>query len=640
MSAIWGIIDFEQKSIRQSEQKRIRSIFDKCVIDRYEELAKDNVYMGCGIQYFTKEAKYEVMPIYEDGIYFDADVVLDNRDELISMLGITTENVPDGRILFEMYKKYGNKSLNMMRGVYAFMYYDTKSGKATLATDSTGDRCVYYKKDNNKIYYSSLIEPLISTDKVSDINGEWITDFLSMDHLYMICETENTPIEDVYRVAPASRVTFTKSNIEKDNYWNPKDIKERVYKTDEQYKTEFLEIFSDAVKCMLRSDKETSVLLSGGLDSTAVVSIAAPYLKKRGENIHSYTSVPEKGLKGNTGGYNINDETEYVKSTAKYFSNIETTFVDMPGMNPWDYRKAELEAIEMPYKSVQNLLWICESMKLAYNNGSRIMLNGSFGNTTISFTDFTLYMNDLFTKKKFVTILKELKQFQPLFGYSRKYAIKSIIKDNIKPSKSEPTQEDILGKSFVKLDAVKKYDSITRLRTMYEGIGKSTKCMKTYRKAMIDFKAFRQIGEIATKHSLTTGVLLRDPTRDKRVVEYCVSLPISQFVKNGEDRRLVNVYMKDIIPPKVITSEQKGKQSADLKERCVRDSDRIIQEWLLIYQNNKENELVDCDKAIEQLQNIESLNDLKEYDIVRHIYTLSTIEYMEKIKILQNCKNC
>lgn len=639
MSAIWGIIDFTQKTIKKEEQKRIRHIFDKCVIDRYEELEKDNVYMGCGIQYFTKEAKYEVLPIYEDGIYFDADVVLDNREELMGILNITDKNTPDGRILFEMYKKYGNKSLNMMRGVYAFMYYDSKSGVATLVTDATGDRCVYYKKDENKLYYSSLIEPLILTDKISGINGEWITDFLAMDHLYMICETENTPIENVKRVAPADFVIFTSTDTKVANYWNPNNAKERVYKTDEEYKREFLEIFSDAVKCVLRSDKETSILLSGGLDSTAVVSIAAPYLKERGENIHSYTSVPEKGLKGNNGGYNINDETEYVKSTAKHFGNIKTNFVDMKGMNPWDYRVDELNAIEMPYKSVQNLLWICESMKQAYSKGSRIMLNGSFGNTTISFTDFTLYMNDLFNRGKYLTVLRELKKFQPLFGYSRKYAIKSIIKDNVKTSKTEE-EGNIFGNSFVRKSAIDKYGSYQRLSSMYQSIINSTKSMKAYKKAMIDFKALRQIGETATKHSLATGVLLRDPTRDKRVIDYCVSLPISQFVKNGEDRRLVNVYMKDIIPPKVITSEQKGKQSADLKERCVRESERIIKEWLLIYRNHKDNEYVDCDKAIEQLENINSLKELKEYDIVRHIYTLSTIEYIEKIKILQNCKNC
>lgn len=639
MSAIWGIIDFTQKTIKKEEQKRIRHIFDKCVIDRYEELEKDNVYMGCGIQYFTKEAKYEVLPIYEDGIYFDADVVLDNREELMGILNITDKNTPDGRILFEMYKKYGNKSLNMMRGVYAFMYYDSKSGVATLVTDATGDRCVYYKKDEDKLYYSSLIEPLILTDKISGINGEWITDFLAMDHLYMICETENTPIENVKRVAPAGFVTFTSTDTKVANYWNPNNAKEKVYKTDEEYKKEFLEIFSDAVKCVLRSDKETSILLSGGLDSTAVVSIAAPYLKERGENIHSYTSVPEKGLKGNNGGYNINDETEYVKSTAKHFGNIKTNFVDMKGMNPWDYRVDELNAIEMPYKSVQNLLWICESMKQAYSKGSRIMLNGSFGNTTISFTDFTLYMNDLFNRGKYLTVLRELKKFQPLFGYSRKYAIKSIIKDNVKTSKTEE-EGNIFGNSFVRKSAIDKYGSYQRLSSMYQSIINSTKSMKAYKKAMIDFKALRQIGETATKHSLATGVLLRDPTRDKRVIDYCVSLPISQFVKNGEDRRLVNVYMKDIIPPKVITSEQKGKQSADLKERCVRESERIIKEWLLIYRNHKDNEYVDCDKAIEQLENINSLEELKEYDIVRHIYTLSTIEYIEKIKILQNCKNC
>ena len=156
--------------------------------------------------------------------------------------------------------------------------------------------------------------------------------------------------------------------------------------------------------------------------------------------------------------------------------------------------------------------------------------------------------------------------------------------------------------------------------------------MDEYRKSMMDYKAFRQIGETGMKHSLATGVLLRDPTRDKRVVEFCVSLPISQYVKNGEDRRLASVYMSDMMPPKVIKSTQKGRQSADLKERCVRESDRLIKEWLEIYKANMNNEFVDCAKAISELENIQTLNDIREYDIVRHIYTLSVIEYVNTMR--------
>ena len=269
MSAIWGIIDFDKRIITEDEGHRMRKSFDRCVIDRYEERCQDNVYMGCGIQYFTPEAKNETLPIIEDGVYFDADVVIDNREELMAKLSISDKSITDGRLLYEMYKRYGKDSLNMMRGAYAFVYYDSKNGQADVAIDCTGERVVYYKRDGSRLYYSSLIEPLRDTETKSDINGEWLTDFLSMDHLYMVCETENTPVGNVFRIAPAQVVTFTKDSIDKETYWNPgKDIKVKNYKTDEEYKREFLDIFTDAVKCMIRSEDEISVMLSGGLDST------------------------------------------------------------------------------------------------------------------------------------------------------------------------------------------------------------------------------------------------------------------------------------------------------------------------------------------------------------------------------------
>lgn len=632
MSAIWGIIDFDKKTVTEDEGLRMRKAYDRCVIDRYEVACRENVYMGCGIQYFTPEAKNEKLPIIEDGIYFDADVVIDNREELMTKLAISDKSVTDGRLLFEMYKKYGRDSLNMMRGAYAFVYYDSKNGQADIAIDCTGERVVYYKRDGSRLYYSSLIEPLKDTETKSDVNGEWLTNFLSMDHLYMICETENTPVENVYRIAPAQTVRFTKSQTDKEIYWAPgKNVKVREYKTDEEYKREFLDIFTDAVKCVIRSEDEVSIMLSGGYDSTAVVSVAAPYLKEHGRRIHSYTSVPEKGLKSNDGGYDVNDETEYVKSTAKYFGNIDMTFVDMPGMNAWDYRTEELRKMEMPYKSVQNLIWICDSMRQAYSNGSRLILNGSFGNTTISFGDLTLYMNELYMKHRYIKLLKELKAFQSTFGFSRKYALKQIIND-VKKKPVLDDSEAVLGRSYIKKETAKKYGSCRRIGEMMYGIEERYKNMDSYRQGMMDFKAFRQIGETGMKHSLATGVLLRDPTRDKRVVEFCVSLPISQYVKNGECRRLVSVYMRDMMPPRVIDSTRKGRQSADLKERCVRESDRILKEWRTIYADNMNNEFVDCKRALQDLDKIQSLDELREYDIVRHIYTISAIEYVNSIR--------
>ena len=119
MSAIWGAINLQNETIPDHVCDCMRKAFDKCKIDRYEELKDKNVYFGCGIQYFVLEAENEQLPYGSDGIYFDADVVLDNRDAICEMLGISQDEgavLPDGKLLFEIYNKRGKECLNDLLG--------------------------------------------------------------------------------------------------------------------------------------------------------------------------------------------------------------------------------------------------------------------------------------------------------------------------------------------------------------------------------------------------------------------------------------------------------------------------------------------------------------------------------------------
>ena len=78
---------------------------------------------------------------------------------------------------------------------------------------------------------------------------------------------------------------------------------------------------------------------------------------------------------------------------------------------------------------------------------------------------------------------------------------------------------------------------------------------------MYDRNALRQIGEYEVKLSLATGVIPRDPTRDPRLIELVLALPVEQFVQNGRDRRLVREYMDDRIPAEVLAEFHKGRQA-------------------------------------------------------------------------------
>lgn len=633
MSAIWGAINLQNETIPDRVCDCMRKAFDKCKIDRYEELKDNNVYLGCGIQYFVPEAEREQLPYLKDGIYFDADVVLDNRDAVCEMLGIPQAEgtrLPDGKLLFEMYKSKGKECLNNILGAYTFVWYDMTNNKIEIVLDAVGNRCLYYMKEGDIVYFSSLMEPLVQLKKEVKLNDSWFTDFLGLDAVIMFDDTESTPFENIDRIAPAQYICINADgSIEKEIYWNPfENASEYQFKTDEEYQELFLKIWSEAVKDTLRA-QETSILLSGGLDSTAVAAIASPHLKEQRKKLYSYTSVPAKGYQVDTSGRYIEDETENVKKTAQYYGNIDTTFVDMSEVEPWSQSREEIRILEFPYKAVQNSLWIVESMKRAYNKNSRIMLTGAYGNISISNGHLQLYANTLYRNGKKKKLRKELSRFSKKLHFSPMRVLRTIEK-TLREEYARPLdlyQGSLVNRYLAEIEGTS--ERIEKIqRQQWENLRDYQSALHTN----IHWIAMRQVGEIQTKHSLATGVLLRDPTCDKRILQFCIRLPIDQYCKDGIERRLVRVYMKDLVPPHVIEGQGQGRQSADIQYRMTNNWKQIREEWLDIYQKCADSKYVAIPYAKQQLIDNEQIDSYEQFELVRQMYTVFALQYERFIK--------
>ena len=638
MSAIWGAVNLTGGEIAKEEIRLLKAAFAKCRIDRYEEICAQHIYMGCGIQYFVPQAKEEQLPCTESGIYFTVDAVLDNRRELCERLGIQEEadTIPDGELLFRMLRRYGMECLNDILGAYAFVWYNQDTNTIEIAADAVGNRLVYYTKRGDVVYFSSLLEPLRLIAPDVELNDRWMLDFLSMDYLSMISETEENPIQDIYRTAPAQCITITQEEIKKQIYWQPfADFRENRQRTDEQYREEFRKLWSQAVRDVMRSPQETAIMLSGGLDSTAVAAIAAPYLKQQGKKLYSFTSVPMKGYDYDNSGRYIENEQEDVEKTAKFYGNIESTYLDLNGKTPWELIEEEAKVLEIPFKSIQNCLWLTQGMEQAYHKGARLMLTGSYGNTSVSFSDLDVYMNTLFRKHRYIRLLKEVQTFAKSMGFSGRYALRGIIKDNLTGYRAQPSP---YGRSFVRKKAADDNGCRQRLEQMNEENFKAVRDFEKYRHLLVHFLALRQIGESYMKMSLVTGVLERDPTRDKRVIEFCIHLPVEQFCKNGTDRRLIKVYLKDIMPPHVFHFHKRGKQSADLVYRMGTDWKKIREEWIQLYDKYESSRYVDTKRARKDLTDKENIEAYSAFDLTRHMYTLLLLQYEARINLTKSNK--
>ena len=639
MSAIWGAVSLDNAVLPADTAIGLRQPYTSCEIDRFEEHVEADCVFGCGIQYFTPEAHFEKLPLTNDSYIFTADVMLDNRDELIVRLGMdeSDKTIPDGAILCEMFAKFGEACLNDLLGAYAFVFYDKMEKRLSLVSDPTGNRCLHYRIHKDVLYFSTLIEPVTQVAGHEGVNERWISDFLALDNLSISKEHEETPYMGVYKVAPRQIVTWNGKTLEKRLYWQP-DTSLLLLDNDEAYAELLRELLAKSVECLLRSD-ETGLLLSGGLDSTAVACYAAPMLRDKGKTLHTYTSVPVEGYVSTHPKTRVADESGDVLKTKAFLESkgckLDCRFISLSGVNVWESRAAMIALVETPYKPLQNYLWLIEGQRMARSDGVRVCLNGGYGNVSISLNISDGYLNELLRKGKFIAYLQQAVRFGRVHRTGRKATILNALKIASAfyfSSTKGNSGATILKKSYISRESLDKHDIIARYHKDERKAKEQSKNYEKYRELLVGDQLFSIQGGANTRYSLQTGVICRDPLMDKRLIEFCVRLPVEQYARDGVPRRLVRSYLAPDMPAHVMSIFRRGLQSADFLDSVSKDWKNISEDLRRIYIENMDNPIVDCNRALTDIEALDNgFESVRDFDILRLGYTAMTLEFVQKV---------
>ena len=170
MSAIWGYIDMDP-SVNNGDcisdiKTKMTKAYEGFVIDRFEEASFSGGFFSCGIQYFSKRASKEVLPVYDskNGYVFTADIVLNARNELIDEIVKASDNAnadelylePDGSLAYRAWLLWKENFTDHIQGPFAIAIFDLNSRKFYIFSDHMGNRAINYAVIGEKIYFSTL----------------------------------------------------------------------------------------------------------------------------------------------------------------------------------------------------------------------------------------------------------------------------------------------------------------------------------------------------------------------------------------------------------------------------------------------------------------------------------------------------
>lgn len=621
MSAICGVCTNEPEKRVCSIMETMTSLFEtRCKLDRIQHKILPHAGFACGLQFITKEAPMELLPIHdtERRLLFTADCILDNREELLDSLHIEDSSTPDGSIAYAAYLYYGLDFLKKIRGLFSIAIYQEDTDTMYIATDPLSQRCLYYYHTKDSFYFSTLIDPIRKVCPHIPQNQTYIKDFLLSPGMMPNVVPGETPYQGIYQVLPGHYLTWSKGELSSHCYWNPQtDFKKHSIKNADTCKKQFIEVYRSCVTSALRTSGETAVCLSSGFDSASVAALASQELQKESKTLYSFTYVPYEHPENKQMDYFILDEAELVKEFTKLYPSISAEFLNNEGKHCFEDFDRILEILEIPFKAFVNFPNLCEIYHRANEKGCKVVLTGQSGNSTVSYGDIQITLYDLYRRKKWFSFYQYLSGYcTKTFPQSRRQAFKEMhayFKHADQVYGQSKTLEPKLFNPFLSQEILDGYSFSERFQEVAHLFQYQDLPERREHRLINLFSPnpYLYIGAYETKLGLANGVVIRDPTRDLRMLEFCCSVPLEYFTYKGTVRWLVRGAMKDYFPSSYTSVWPRyGLQNADWHLRIFKEWPTIRKKYeklldeneISVYYSKSEIEtfLNDVDQSLEE----------------------------------------
>lgn len=195
---------------------------------------------------------------------------LDNRADLLLQLGQDLpEGSSDSALALKLYQAKGIGGFHDLIGDWSLAIWDATSRTAILASDYAGIRPLYYHHSCHRLLWSSSLADLVEGMGSRLLDEDYAAEFLTRGQVAL-----RTPYRDVSPVPPGHAVCVTQQRIETQAFWSLPVDQTIGYQDERCYEEQLRALFREAVRVRLRSDSPVCAELSGGLDSSSVVSMA------------------------------------------------------------------------------------------------------------------------------------------------------------------------------------------------------------------------------------------------------------------------------------------------------------------------------------------------------------------------------
>jgi asparagine synthase (glutamine-hydrolysing) len=463
-------------------------------------------------------------------LFVSADLHLHNRSDVLRALG--SESSPhaadsDALIILKAYRKWGIDCPRFLLGEFAFVICDYKLRRLFCCRDHMGFRPFFYWKSDASFVFASQIESLLHTPGVPrELNQRKLAGRRQFGGHHAF--PEDTFHAGIMSLPSANWLLVEKNRIRRGCYWKPEIRPQLVPRADGEIYEALRELLMESVQCRVNYPDRITAALSGGLDSSAVVSLAAKVLLKENRSLVAIAAVlPEERRDGAV------DEREFIDEFRSW-PNVQIEYVTARNRGPFDSIEDPQKFEETPVRFSRYFLYEAFE-QTASDQGASVFLEGSFGELGPS--DFAeRYYLQLAMGFRWLKLYQSLRKLR-----TRRIKPFRVLTREIRDFLSGQTR----GLNELVLFTPE------FLRQQEKGPQ-----WKSYTLGQRRFQAERIQYFLNTHASRRDQTIPRNirtsyPLADKRVLEFCLAVPARFKVRDGYERYLIRKALDGILPPRI-----------------------------------------------------------------------------------------
>lgn len=190
------------------------------------------------------------------------------RRELMG-LGAQFQTNSDTEVILVGYEVWRENIVDRLRGMFAFVIYDIGKNELFMARDHTGIKPLYFSIHSRYFVFASEIKAIL---QFPGITARVRTDILPKYMCFLWVPAPDTLFENIYILEPGNMMIVNSEGVTKRRYWNPDLVTQEDSVTEPQWIDMIDSELRRTVKEQMISDVPLGAFLSGGVDSSTIVS--------------------------------------------------------------------------------------------------------------------------------------------------------------------------------------------------------------------------------------------------------------------------------------------------------------------------------------------------------------------------------